>query len=84
MICPNCNSTDLKKLSLIGATGVYESRGRMGGLLFGNGDGVLFGRYRGRSQSHLSKRLAPPENLPYAAPIVLWLIGFLPTMAFVG
>ena len=40
VICPRCNSTDLKKVSLIYAAGVCESRGRMGGLLFGNGDDI--------------------------------------------
>jgi len=41
MVCPNCNSTDLKKLSLIYAAGVYESRGSLLGALVGSGDGLL-------------------------------------------
>jgi hypothetical protein len=74
----------LKRISLVHAAGVYESRGRIRGALFGTGDGFLLGKYRGKSQSHLSKRLDPPKKLPYAAPIVLWLAALFPTMAFVG
>jgi hypothetical protein len=84
MVCPNCNSTDLKKLSLIYAAGVYESRGRILAFLVGSGDDLLLGRYRGTSQSHLSKALSPPRKLPYAAPVILWLLGFFILMSFVG
>jgi hypothetical protein len=82
MVCLNCNSTDFKRVSLIHAAGVYESRGRFQGLEIGNG--FLFGRYRGKSQSRLSSAVNPPRRFPYAAPIILWLVGFFPTMAFVG
>ena len=84
MVCPNCNSPDLKTMSLIHAAGVYESRGRIWGFVAGTGDGLFFGKYRGTSQSRLSKAVSPPTKLPYAAPIILWLVGFFPTMAFVG
>jgi len=83
MVCPNCNSTDLKKLSLIHAAGVYESRGRIVGLT-GSGDGVLLGKYRGASQSRLSKLTSPPRKAPYVSPFVLWLLGFFVVMAFAG
>jgi hypothetical protein len=82
--CPNCNSTDLKKLSLIHAAGVYESRGSLRGLFLGNSDGLLFGRFRGTSQSRLSKMTGPPKKMPYAVPTVLWLLGFFILMAFDG
>jgi hypothetical protein len=82
MVCPNCNSTDLKKLSLVYAAGVYESRGRIGGLLLGSGDGHLLGKYKGASQSRLSKMASPPGKAPYIAPIILWLLGFFIVMAF--
>jgi len=82
MVCPKCNSTDLKKLSLIHAAGVYESRGSLVGALIGSGDGLLFGRYSGKSQSRLSKIAVPPRKMPFAAPIVLWLLGFFILMAF--
>jgi len=84
MRCTHCNSTDLKNASLIDAAGVYESRGRMGGLLFGNGDAFFVGKYKGANQSLLSKMVAPPRKAPYVAPVVLWLMGFFFVMAFPG
>lgn len=84
MVCPNCNSTDLKKLSLIHAAGVYESRGRVGGVLLGSGNGFLLGKYKGASQSRLSRLASPPRKAPYIVPVVLWLIGFFIVMAFAG
>ena len=62
------------------SAGVYESRGWFLALLLG--DGALFGRYRGTSQSRLSASLNPPRKLPYIAPVVLWLIGFFILMSF--
>jgi len=82
MVCPNCNSSDVTRASLIHAAGVYESRGRILGFLAGTGDGLLFGRYRGTSQSRLSKDVSQPRKLPYAAPVVLWLLGFFVLMSF--
>jgi hypothetical protein len=82
--CPNCNSTNLKKLSLTHAAGVYESRGRLGGLFIGGSDGLFFARYTGKSQSRLSKMVAPPGKMPYVAPVILWLLGFFILMAFDG
>jgi len=63
---------------------MYESRGRIGGLLFGNGDAFFVGKYKGANQSLLSKMLAPPRKAPYAAPVILWLMGFFIVMAFAG
>jgi hypothetical protein len=84
MICPNCNSSDLQKLSLIHAAGVYESRGRIRGLFLGNSARLHFGRYKGRSQSRLSTAVGSPKKRPYAAPTILWLIGFCLLMALDG
>ena len=84
MRCPRCNSTDLKKASLIYAAGVYESRGRIGGLLFGDGDAFFVGKYRGANQSLMSKMAGPPRKAPYVAPVILWLVGFFIVMAFAG
>src|SRR5882724_9144888 len=84
MVCANCNSTDLKKLPLIHAAGVYESSGRFRGFFFGDSDGLLFGRYKGTSQSRLSKMVDPPRRLPFAAPTILWLLGFFVLMSFDG
>jgi len=84
MYCPLCDSTDLKKASLIYAAGVYESRGRIGGLLFGNGDAFFVGKYRGANQSLMSKMLGPPKKAPYLAPVILWVMGFFIVIAFAG
>ena len=82
MVCPNCSSTDFRKVSLVYAAGIHESRGWFLGLLLGGVDGALLGRYRGTSQSRLSRLLNPPRRLPYVAPTVLWLIGFFILMSF--
>jgi hypothetical protein len=84
MICPKCQSSDLKKVSLVHAAGLYESRGRIRGFLLGESDGLLLGSYRGKNQSRLSKMVRPPAKFPYAAPVILWLLGFFLLMAFVG
>jgi hypothetical protein len=84
MLCPRCNSTDLKKVSLIYAAGVYESRGRMGGLLFGGGDGFFFGKFGRTSQNRLSAMLRPPRKAPYSTPMILWVTGFFFGLAFAG
>lgn len=82
MVCPNCNSTDLRRLSLIHAAGSYETRGGILGFLLG--DGLLFGGYRGASQSRLSKMAGPPRKGSYLGPAILWLVGFFIVMAFAG
>jgi hypothetical protein len=82
MVCPTCNSSGLRKLSLIHATGIHESRGRFCGVFFGNTDGLHFGRYRGKSQTKLSKTVRPPVKAPYSWPIGLWLLGFFTIMTF--
>jgi hypothetical protein len=84
MICPSCNSSDMKRVSLIHAAGLYQSQGRIRGFLLGNSDGLLFGRYRGTNQSRLSQMVRPPAKFPYVAPAILWFVGFFPLMAFVG
>jgi hypothetical protein len=84
MVCLNCNSTDLKRVSLIHSAGVFESRGRFRGFHFGSTDASFFGRYRGASQSRLSALLNPPGKAPYVGPIILWLIGFFILMSFDG
>jgi hypothetical protein len=84
MICPNCHSSDLKSVSLVHAAGLHESRGGLSGFFLGNTDGLLFGRYRGTSQSRLSAMVRHPRKVPYTAPVILWLLGFFPLMAFAG
>jgi hypothetical protein len=82
--CPNCHSSDMRRVALIHAAGLYGSRGRVRGWFVGVADGILFGRYRGTNQSRLSQMIRPPAKFPYVAPAILWLVGFFPLMAFVG
>jgi len=84
--CPKCNSTDLKKVSLVHQEGTYhiDMRSRMRGLLFaGGGPDILVGRTttRGSQQSALSKRLSPPSKWSYVK-LVLWS-GFVTLIALV-
>jgi hypothetical protein len=84
MVCLNCNSTSLKSLSLIHASGSYELRGRVQGFLLGTADGLYFGKHRGQSQTNLSKIAGPPCKAPYLRPVGLWLLGLFIVMAFAG
>ena len=74
--CLNCNSTDLKKVSLAHQEGTYhiDARSKIRGLLFaGGGPGILVGRLttRGSQQSALAKRLSPPSKWSYVK-LVMW------------
>jgi hypothetical protein len=87
--CSNCNSTNLKKVSLAYQEGTYHINSRTGirGLLFaGGGPGVLVGRAttRGSQQSALSKRHSPPSKWSYAK-LVLWsgVVTFIALILYV-
>jgi hypothetical protein len=84
MICPNCQSSDLSNASLVYAAGLHESSGRAVGWILGSADGWWIGRYRGTSQSRLSKMVGPPIRLPYVSPVILWLVGFFVVMSLAG
>jgi hypothetical protein len=56
---------------LIHAAGLYESDGNLRGIFLGSSD-------------RLSTIVSPPSKLPFVTPIILWLAGFFPVMAFVG
>ena len=58
---------------------MYESRGKLRGLLLGD---LFFGRYKGTNQSRFSKMVRPPAKFPSATPAILWLVGFFSLMAF--
>jgi len=45
---------------------------------------MLFGGYRGTSQTRLFKMVEPPKRAPFVSPVILWLVIFFPLMAFVG
>jgi hypothetical protein len=63
--------------------GVDESRGRIGGLLLERADGLVLAKYRGTSQSKLSKMVRSPQKAPNVAPAILCLSVFV-VMAFAG
>ncbi len=80
--CPQCGSTEFKKLSLVYAEGLSDlnacSRGW--GLLVGGGGADLgFGKVRtkGQIQTRLSQRVSPPRKWSYWKILLGGLIGML-------
>ncbi len=74
--CPNCQSIDLKKLSLAYQEGRFhvDTRTRLRGVVVGEGGpNVVVGRAitRGIQQTELSKHLSPPAKWS-CAKLVLW------------
>src|SRR6266852_4366348 len=68
--CPKCNSTDLKKVSLVHEEGLFrsEDRTRLRAVVAGGGGpDLVVGRTttRGTEQSALSKNLTPPVKWSY-------------------
>ena len=81
--CPNCNSSDLKKLSLAYQEGLTRgtARTRLRALLFGeDGPNVILGSAatNGVYQTELSKSLRPPRKRSYGR-LLLWaaLVSFV-------
>jgi hypothetical protein len=86
MQCPQCGSTEFRKLSLVYAEGVSKLKARSRGwsILFGSGGGsLLFGRFKtkGEIQTSLSRNASPPHKWSYWRIIVWGLIG-LPVLDF--
>ena len=80
--CPNCNSTDLKKVSLIYQEGLFysDAHTRLSAVVAGGtGPDLIIGKAttRGLHQSVLSKRLNPPVKWSYRKLILWWVLGFL-------
>jgi hypothetical protein len=76
--CPKCNSTDLKKVSLVYQEGLYrtDSRARLSAVLIGvNGPDLVVGQAttRGTEQSALSKKLSPPVKWLYLK-VIFWSV----------
>jgi hypothetical protein len=74
--CPNCGSTDLKKVSLVYEAGLslIEIKSRLRGVSFGDeGPNVIAGtaETKGIAQTQLSKRLRPPKKWSYLK-LVSW------------
>lgn len=65
--CPNCNSTDLKKISLAYQEGLslVDTRTRLRGVVVGSdGPDLVVGRAttKGTQQTEISKALTPPKK----------------------
>ncbi len=74
--CPNCHTSDLKKVSLAYQEGLSRSRAqsRLRGLFFGeDGPNVIVGSAvtRGTHQTELSRALRPPKKWSYGK-LLLW------------
>ncbi len=87
--CPNCNSTDLKSLSLAFQEGRFSmtSRSRLRGVVVAAGrpDSVA-GRATSHSvqQSDLSKKISPPAKWSYGK-VILWsvVVSFVALIIYV-
>ena len=74
--CPNCNSADLKSLSVAFQEGrsSVNTRSRLRGVVVGDGGpDVVVGRAttHGTQQTELSKRLSPPAKWSYRK-LIVW------------
>lgn len=80
--CPNCNSTDLKKVSLAYQEGLQRvsTRTRLRGVVVGtDGPDVVVGRAttKGTQQTEISKALTPPKKWSYLKLFGRWVLAFL-------
>jgi hypothetical protein len=77
--CPNCDSTNLKSLSVVFQEGrsFVNASSRLRGVVVGEGGpDIVIGRAttRGLQQSELSKKLSPPKKWSYGK-LILWSVG---------
>ena len=80
--CPNCNSTDLKKVSLAYQEGLFHvvAHTRLRAVVLGgSGPDLVIGKAttRGFHQSVLSKKLSPPVKWSYRKLVLWWVVLFL-------
>ncbi len=87
--CQKCNSTDLKKVSLVYEEGLLRSDAhtRIRGVLVGSGGpDVVVGSAatKGTHQSALSKRLSPPKKWSYLK-LVVWfaVVSFIALVVYI-
>lgn len=74
--CPNCHTSDLKKVSLVYHEGLsrVRTKSRLRALLFGDdGPNVIVGKavMKGMYQTELSRALRPPKKWSYGK-LLLW------------
>ena len=90
MYCPHCQSTDLRKVSLVYQQGRFGGRAqtRLRGLLLGTGGpDLIFGSARtiGVQQSQLSKNVQPPSKWSYLRLLGWFLLGsFVALVSYVN
>ena len=89
MRCPNCYSTNLKRVSLAHQEGRFyvDTGTRLRGVIVGEGGpAVVVGRAttRGIQQTELSKHLSPPAKWSYKK-LVFWfaIISFIALVVYV-
>ena len=80
--CPNCNSTDLKKVSLAYQEGLFHTVAHprfSAAAVGGHGPDLIIGKAttRGFHQSVLSKQLNPPVKWSYRKLFLWWALVFL-------
>lgn len=80
--CPQCNSTDLKKLSLAYQEGIshVNARTRLRGVVVGsNGPDLVVGSgtTKGIQQTAISRMVAPPRKWSYKRLVGWSVLGFL-------
>lgn len=82
LLCPNCKSTDLKKVSLAYQEGIQRvnMRTRLRAVVVGSdGPDLVVGRAttKGTQQTEISKELTPPKKWSYLKLIGRAILGFL-------
>jgi hypothetical protein len=87
--CPECNSSNLKKVSLAYEQGLFhtKARSRLRGFLLGDNGPSLFAGHvvtQGTHQSQLSVRLRPPVQWSYGK-LILWsaLLSFVLLVGYI-
>ncbi len=84
MKCPECESSDIRRLSVWHASGLTDVDTRTRGVGFLGGLAVFGARTRGTHQTHLSKIARPPAKWSYWRATFLLLIAavvVIPTLA---
>lgn len=76
MYCSQCNSGDVRKLSLVYESGLSHTSSRTTGMGFGLGGGIGVGaaKTHGTSLTATAAKAAPPQKRPLLWPIIMLLI----------
>ena|SRR5438876_41746 len=88
--CPECNSTDLKKVSLAYQEGLFRTKGRTrlrAAVIGASGPDLVVGTAttKGTQQTELSKRLSPPKKWSYLK-LVVWfaVVSFVALVVYIN